>query len=158
GLRGLRDVGRAGERPLLRRPVPLAVLLAVPGRQLPARDPAPGRLVVEPLTGLPHPVGARRIPRDLLLLPQGVLPVVLRLTAGVRGARLAPALPRRDAVSVRAPEHPPVLLLALAARAGLPVVGRRPRLRLRGPRRHGPRHPRPAGQRRAAVAVLLLVS
>src|SRR5437763_1625185 len=50
-LRRLRDLGQPGQRELLRRPVPLAVLLAVPRAELRASDTAAPRLVVEPLGG-----------------------------------------------------------------------------------------------------------
>ena len=79
------------ERPLLRGAVPLAVLLAVPVDGLPARHRAALREAPGApdhrgrLAGVPDPLGARAVPADLLLLPEGVLPVVLRCAAGVRG-------------------------------------------------------------------------
>ena len=59
--------------------------------------------------GDPHPVDPARLPDDLLLLPQGLLPVVLRRPAGVRGRRAAgpPALRDGDGVPVHPPEPPP---------------------------------------------------
>ena len=105
--------------------VPVAVLLALPGRQLPARHAAADRLLVEPLAGLPDPRGFRggfratcyyyrkAYYRSFFWSPPA---------CAVPDARQA--LPRRDALPVPAPEHPPLLLLAVARRAGLPVVGR----------------------------------
>src|SRR5207248_2743719 len=79
----LRELGRAPGRQLRgvtsgRRRTPLALLLAAhhhPGVALlaGALDPR-----------LPDP-----LPRDVLLLPEGVLPVVLSRPAGVRGRRAA---------------------------------------------------------------------
>ena len=60
--------------------LPLAVLLAA---HLASR--AAG--VVSP--GDPHPLDPARLPDDLLLLPQGLLPRVLRRSAGLRGRRAA---------------------------------------------------------------------
>ena len=37
------------------------------------------------LAGDPHPVDPARLPDDLLLLPEGLLPVLLRRPAGLRG-------------------------------------------------------------------------
>src|SRR6266851_3150669 len=86
-LQHLRAVGRTPERVLLRAAVPVAVLLAVPGSELRAPHPATVWLMVEPIACLFGPGYPTRVPGDLLLLPQGVLPVVLLVTAGVRGAR-----------------------------------------------------------------------
>src|SRR5712692_4563595 len=85
-LQHLRAVGRAAERVLLRAAVPVAVLLAVPGSELRTRDPATVWLMVEPVASLSGPGHPTWVPRDLLLLPQGVLPVVLLVTTGVLGA------------------------------------------------------------------------
>ena len=63
----------------------------------------------------------------------------------------------RDALPVRPPEHPPLLLLALAAHPRLPVVGRPPGVPVPRAVRDGAGHARPRRQRVAAVAVLLLV-
>ncbi len=72
------------------------------------------------------PLGFRA---HLLLLPQGVLPLVLPRAAGVCGRRpAAPPLPRRDEVPVRAAEPPPVLPLPGADRARVPLVRHRPRV------------------------------
>ena len=90
-LRHLRHLGGAAERQLLRGAVPLAVLLAVPRGELRARHAAAGRLVVEPLAGLPDPLDPARLPGHLLLLPQGLLPLVLLVAAGLRRPRRAPA-------------------------------------------------------------------
>ena len=51
------------------------------------------------------------VPADLLLLPQGLLPVGVAVPAGMRGRRTAREVHRRDSVSADHPEHAPVLLL-----------------------------------------------
>ena len=48
------------------------------------------------LPGALHPGLPAGLPADLLLLPQGLLPVVLAVAAGLRRRRAAPALHRRD--------------------------------------------------------------
>ena len=60
------------------------------------------KLFTGPVVDLPgalHPGLPAGLPADLLLLPQGLLPVVLAVAAGLRGRRAAPALHRRDAAS-----------------------------------------------------------
>src|SRR4029453_18122119 len=90
--RGL-DVGSLSERALLRAALSVAVLFAVSLSLVPASElrlraarhpPADHRLA---LAGVLDPRGAGPLPADLLLLPQGVLPVVLAHAAGVRRAR-----------------------------------------------------------------------
>ena len=68
-------------------PVPVAVLFPVPDRQVrrPLHAGLPRRLVAL-LAGLPDPDLPARLPPHLLLLPQGLLPVVLAVPAGLRGA------------------------------------------------------------------------
>ena len=51
------------------------------------------------------------LPADLLLLPQGLLPLVLAVAAGLRRARGAPRVLGRDPVPPHRPEPPPLLLL-----------------------------------------------
>ena len=64
------------------------------------------------LPGALHPGLPAGLPADLLLLPQGLLPVVLAVPAGLRGRRAAPrATPARRGLPLHRPEHPPVLLL-----------------------------------------------
>ena len=97
-LRRLFDLGRAPERQLLRGAVPVALLFAVPRHQLRARECAAVRLVVQLVAGHPDPVDPRRLPADLLLLPQGLLPLLLLVAAGLRGAGRRPAaIPARPA-------------------------------------------------------------
>src|SRR5438034_2446958 len=77
-------VGGLPERSLLGAAVPVALLLAVPVHHVPARDlwlrPArdPAADHRHPVAGVPDPLGPWALPADLLLLPQGVLPLVLR--------------------------------------------------------------------------------
>src|SRR3954447_112325 len=91
GVRHLCHLARVRGRALLLRAVPLAVLLAVPDRRLRRgvlRLRQPVQLVAA-LAGADHPDLPVGLPDDLLLLPQGVLPVVLAQPAGVRGGRAA---------------------------------------------------------------------
>ncbi len=102
---------------LLRRgvPLPVAVLLALrhgvvrPGRarlrHLVRRVPA-----VRPVRVARAAVPAR-LPAHLLLLPQGVLPVVLAVAAGLRRRRAAREVHRRDPVPADPAELAPLLLL-----------------------------------------------
>src|SRR5262249_48095864 len=73
----LRDVGGVPERTLHLRPLPVAVLLAGTLRHAGAQlVRAEARLVAEVaalLAGAPDPVGARRLPLHLLLLPRRLL-------------------------------------------------------------------------------------
>src|SRR5215207_10841223 len=146
-VRGLRHLGGFRQPGLLRRPVPVAVLLAVPGRQLPGADLGDRRQLV---AALPRPAGPAvpaRVPADLLLLPQGVLPVVLVGATGLRRPRRPAPLHRRDPLPPDPPEHPPLLLLPGAAVPDHPGLGRAAGLPL--PRRLGdrPRDRDPARQR-----------
>jgi hypothetical protein len=76
------------------------------------------------------PLGFRR---HVLLLPQGVLPIVLPVTAGVRGDRAAAEpLSRRSGVSLRPHERPPLLPLPGDDRPRLPGLRRGARLLLPG--------------------------
>ena len=69
--------------------------------------PAPADVV---LAGDPHPVDPARLPDHLLLLPEGVLPVLLRRPAGVcrRRALGPPALRDGGDLPVHPPEPPPL--------------------------------------------------
>ena len=108
-----------------------AVRDAVRGRRLPvaavlAADHA--RLaadLVQPRH--PHPVDPARLPGDLLLLPQGLLPVLLRRSARLRGRRAddPSPLPDGDGPPVHPPEPPPVLPVSRVRPAVLPVGRRR---------------------------------
>src|SRR5262249_55899131 len=139
------------------RALSLAALFAVHRGQLPAREPAHHRLVVEPVSGLPDPVDPRRLPRHVLLLPEGLLPVLLRIAPGLRRAGLVEDLFGRDPLPVCAAEHPPLLLLALPADPRVPLVRRDPRVRLPRALRHGRRHAGAADQRLDAHAVLAVM-
>src|SRR5207237_6059449 len=115
----IRDLGRAPGRPLRMGAVSLPVLLAPPLRRArvvraPAGMVAGGAAVL----GRPvHPVGPRRLPRDLLLLPRRVLQGVLGRPALVRGGRAPQELPRRALVPARPAERPPLFPLP---RPGVP--------------------------------------
>src|SRR5882724_4653382 len=88
----LLDVGGLPERALLRAALSVAVLFTVPLPFVPASElrlraarhpPADHRRA---LARVPHPRRAGPVPADLLLLPQGVLPLVLAGAARVRRA------------------------------------------------------------------------
>src|SRR4029077_17331439 len=87
-----------------------------------------------------------RVPRHLLLLPQGVLPLLLRGSARLRRRRAAypPALPDGGGPAVHPAELPPLLPVpgvhpavlpvgrcGLLAPGGGPVADRSPRVRAR---------------------------
>src|SRR5437667_10748016 len=88
------SLGGTPERVLLCPAVPVAVLFAVSGPELRAPDAAAVWLMVESIASVSGSRHSARVPRDLLLLPQGVLPLVLLVSAGVLGAGCARALQR----------------------------------------------------------------
>ena len=71
----------------------------------------PADQLVATVPGADHPDLPAGLPADLLLLPQGLLPRVLVLAAGLRGRRAAQAVHRRDPVPADPAEHPPLLLV-----------------------------------------------
>ena len=85
----------------------------------------------------PDPLDPARLPGDLLLLPQGLLPVLLRRPARLRGRRAdgPPRLQAGDGVPVHPPEPPPLLPVSRVHPAVLPV-DRRGRVDLPAERRH----------------------
>src|SRR5467141_1625161 len=113
GLRGLRHLGRAAGRSLHLRAVSVAVLFARAVRRFSAQLVRAQAVVVAGLAALlarvARPLGARRLPADLLLLPRRLLQVVLGRPALVRGGRAARAVPRRSLAAARPPERAPVL-------------------------------------------------
>src|SRR6478609_8035893 len=136
-VRGLRRVHRllhvAGllRRELLLGAVPLAVLLAVPEQRV-----RPGLLGLRPavrrvpaLAGAADPDLPARLPADLLLLPQGLLPVILALAPGLCGRRAARQVHRRDPVPAARAERPPLVLVRRGPRRAGPVVRRDPGVR-----------------------------
>ena len=78
-----------------------------------------------------HPVGPARLPGDLLLLPQGLLPLLLRRPAGLRGRRADRPPPLLDGgdVPVHPPEPPSLLPVPRVHPAVLPVARCRARRR-----------------------------
>ena len=139
---------------LLRRAVPLAVLLAVPRRlRRGLVRLRPAVRVVAALAGAAHPDLPARLPDDLLLLPQGLLPVVLAVAR-----RPAPS-PSRTAKYTGETRLPLILqnihryFFYAACWSALiltydGVLAFRDEDGRVGP--HGPRHADPARQRRAA--------
>src|SRR3954453_14919815 len=157
----LLDVPRLPERLLLRRALHLAVLLPVHhhgmrGQHLP--EAVHGALL--DLPGDLHPRLPAGFPADLLLLPQGVLPVVLAVATGMRGRGAPSPVHRGSPVPPAGPEPAPLLLLRGPGLQRHPDLRRRPRL----PRRagqggaHGTGHPRAPRECGPALALLPLVS
>ena len=164
GLRRLLDLGRLRRQELLRRarPAPrpdLALLLPLHRQQLRAGQPhLRDAALLELLAGAADPDLPARLPPHLLLLPQGLLPVLLAVAPGLRRGRRPRQLHRRDPVPPHPPEHPPLLLLdppALQLRPHLRRHHRLPPARLRD--RHQRRHGGPVRQRRLPVALLPVV-
>ena len=95
GLHRLLDAARVRERELLRGAVHLAVLLALHHHAL-RGQPLPAAVLGSGLDQprAVHPRGPAGLPAHLLLLPQGLLPLVLAVAAGVRRRRAAPDVQR----------------------------------------------------------------
>ena len=159
-LRRLRDLAGLLGGVLLRLAVPLAVLLAVPRRlRRGCLRLRPAVRVVPVLGGADHPDLPARVPDDLLLLPQGLLPRVLAEPARLRRGRAARRLLRRDPAAADPQQRPPLVLVRRGAgrpgaelRRGAGLPRRRPRV---GP--HGPRHAADAGQRGLHLALHALL-
>ena len=117
--------------------------------------------------GAADPVDPDRLPGHLLLLPQGVLPLLLRGPAGVRGRRAEdpPPLRARERPAVRPPEPASVPAVPGVHPADLPVAGHHPRVHRAGRRgrchgggsAHRPRRPAVPGQRDPADRLLAVV-
>src|SRR6266704_6476320 len=117
------DLGRLCDGSRIHRPLvlrgqgqlPDPVLLAVHQRRMRAGVEQPGPLV--PGDPADHPLRAdiaavrAGLPAVLLLLPAGLLPGVLALARGLRGARAARQVHRRDQVPADHAEPAPLLLL-----------------------------------------------
>src|SRR5205823_15084623 len=98
-VRDLRHAARSHESRLRGGRAHLPVLLTEP-RPL-------DRAAAVALAGAADPLGTRRISSDLLLLPQGVLPILHAASAGLRGGRGdARRLSRRDGIPADPPESP----------------------------------------------------
>ncbi len=104
------------------------------------------------LAGDPHPVDPARLPDHLLLLPQGLLPLVLRRSTRLRGrrAQYPQGLPDGDGIPVHPPEPPPLLPVPRVHPALLPVARRVPVVPARGSVADRARDAGPAAQRRPA--------
>ncbi len=90
---------------------------------------------------LRHPRSSTAAPADLLLLPQGVLPLLLAVASRVRRCRAAQEVRRRDALPADLPERAPLVLLRGRSRRARPHVRRGDRVPQRGARM-GPRRTR----------------
>ena len=152
-LRRLRDVGGAGQRRLLRRPVPVAVLLAVPGGELRAHHLERRRRLVDAVTGVADPADPARASAS------PATTTARRTTARSSGRRRRARCAMPGPATRGEARFPfilqnvhryffyltlpfPIILLWDAVRG----------LRLPRRLRHGARHADPAGQRRAARA------
>src|SRR5439155_4692965 len=153
GLRALRNLGGVPERALLRRPVHLALLLAVPDQQLSGSRTICRGLLVEVVARPADPSVPTGLPADLLLLPQGLLPLVLVGAARMRGHGRPGRVPRRDPLPADPAEPAPVHLLPGVAVPDHPYLRRRPCLLLPRRVRHGARHTGADRERRPALAV-----
>src|SRR5262249_26848976 len=108
-------------------PLPDAVLLAMCQRRMRAGIVLPGH--VDPRGATDHPVRVRhaavhpRLPAELLLLPRRLLPGVLAGADGVRGARAARTVYRREQVPADRAEPAPVLVLLRVAGLGAEHLG-----------------------------------
>src|SRR4029078_4252098 len=112
-------------------PVDAAVQHAVRAAGLPvaallAADPAELAAGLEQ-SRAPDPVDPARLPGHLLLLPEGLLPLLLRPSARLRGrgADRPPPLQDGDGVPVHPPEPPPLLPVPGVLPAVLPLGGHR---------------------------------
>ena len=114
-------------------PLPDPVLLPLRHRAVRrgrlALRPVPARLVDHPGRGADPAVPAA-VPADLLLLPQGVLPVVLAVAAGLRGAGRPQEVQRRDPLPAARAEPAPLLLLRRRDHLADQHLGRDPGLPL----------------------------
>src|SRR2546421_398172 len=120
--------------------------------------PAPHPPGLPPPAAAPAPPPANPLPRHLLLLPQGLLPLVLPRSAGVRGGRAARArLPRRDRLPLHPSEPPPLRVLRHVRLPRLPLARRVRGDALRERPRHRGRHARAADQHLRAHALQLLL-
>ena len=154
----LRHRARLHAEGLLRRDLPLpdAVLLA-------RASPRGASDSAEFGTFLPHvwflPYAALTLPfllllpADLLLLPQGLLPRVLAVAAGLRRADSHAKYTGETRLPAARPEPAPLLLLRRRCSSRDQHLGRDPGLPQPAGLRLRPRQPRPARQRRAAVDV-----
>src|SRR5499426_2852018 len=130
----LLDVGGLPERALLCRAVPVAILFPVSLPVVPtpvvrlrfARHPLASDR--PPVACVPDPGRAGRLPPDLLLLPQGLLPLLLASAGRLRRARREDRLLGRDALSADSPERPPLHLVRGGAVHRHADVGRHPRI------------------------------
>src|SRR5919106_737528 len=150
GIRHLRLVGCLRQRALLHRPVFVAVLLALPGQQLRPSDAPGDRRLVDPVAGVADPSVPPRVSAHVLLLPQGLLPLVLAIPPGVRGGRAPPLLYGGDAFPADPSEHSPLFLLCGAPVPDHPLHRRCQGFFFSRRLRTGARHGDTSGERRAA--------
>src|SRR5215471_19339827 len=156
----LSHLGLAGQRGLLLETVHLAAVLPLPGDHLHAGVRVQLDSVADlAVPGDHHPRRPDGVPAHLLLLQEGLLPVLLAGARGLRGARAAREVHRRDQVPADPAEPAPVLLLDRAGAQRGPDHRRRDRLPQPrgsvGP--HGAGHPDPGHQRGTAVGLLAVL-
>src|SRR5690606_36212584 len=127
-LHRLLHLGRVPGRALQLRQLPLALLLARALRGLRPRlvRSPPGMVarLASLLARVPDPVGARRLPAHLLLLPRRLLQGVPCRSAELRGQRAAAVLPGRAALPAHPTERAPVLPVPRAPLPRLPALRR----------------------------------
>src|SRR5216684_8541289 len=111
------------------------------------------------LAGDAYPLGSGRIPSDLLLLSQGVLPLIHSSSPRLRGGGgKARRLSRRDRVSADPAEPASISSVLRVARPDLPLVRRLEGTLAAGNIRHHRRHDRAGCQLHAADALHILLS
>ena len=146
------------QRRLLRRPVPVAVLLTVPRRRTASTrrssSSATGGRCRPALLILPFPLGFRL---TCYYYRKAYYRAFFWSPPGVRRARRPGPVHGRDPLPVDPPERAPPLLLPGAAVPDHPAVRRHQGLRLPRRLRHGGRHAHPAGERRPARRLHALV-
>src|SRR5271163_1881318 len=95
--------------------------------------------------------GATRIPRNLLLLPQGVLPGILPRSTGLRSERRRQAeVPWRNRISLHSAKSPSLVSLSRNRLSRLSLAGRDSRILLCGRIWHRRRLSDTAGKHRPA--------
>src|SRR6266481_387966 len=119
----------------------------------------PGASLVAILAGTVDSRWTSRLSRDLLLLPQSVLPRVFPRSARLCRWRVAPPqLSRGNRVSFHPPERPSLLFLSRGSVHHFSLVRRHPLFLFRGPFRNWCRHARPDDQRFSPFALHVFLS
>ena len=122
-LRHLCHLGGFAECALLCAALLVPVLLALHRGELCACNSSAGRIVVESVAGIFDFVDSGRISRYLLLLSQGLLPVVFFIAPGMRREGPLQILQRRNSFPFSAAKSSPIFLLFVDYHLDISVVG-----------------------------------